>query len=415
MSDPNAKVVEVTQAEGSDTYGSVNQHPKVESPQTAFKVGVSVDRNKKCRRTMEECVLVPLALNLARRRTSLTFLPLCSAHSFIYDFGGIRACPFSPSSRHSERRADLSCPSLAGGQGYFAVFDGHAGKHAAEWCGHHFHEHLLDNLRKAPVTPIPDLLNATFHTVDTKLSELAASGNTHSGCTAVTCFLRLEDDQGQPAGDASGVCSDVVAVKEGQQVVADEGAALRAAQAGGSAPGGSSDDSTAQGLPELKRAGESAGADAGAGEAADKSSGHSRRRSAHEVKSRIKNLLTGRSDDFTASSPSTSASSASGSSTPAAAAARAPTVATPNVEIAGPAVTKSAAKRTLYTANVGDARAVLSRGGRAVRLTYDHKGSDAKEAKRISDAGGFVLNNRVNGASRSRRLFAVYLPRRGRL
>lgn len=26
------------------------------------------------------------------------------------------------------------------GQGFFAVFDGHAGKHAAEWCGQHFHE-----------------------------------------------------------------------------------------------------------------------------------------------------------------------------------------------------------------------------------------------------------------------------------
>jgi protein phosphatase PTC1 len=32
-----------------------------------------------------------------------------------------------------------------------------------------------------------------------------------------------------------------------------------------------------------------------------------------------------------------------------------------------------------------------------VRLTYDHKGSDAQEAKRITDAGGFVMNNRVNG------------------
>lgn len=54
-------------------------------------------------------------------------------------------------------------------------------------------------------------------------------------------------------------------------------------------------------------------------------------------------------------------------------------------------------KRVLYTANVGDARAVLCRGGRSVRLTYDHKGSDSQEAKRITDAGGFVLNNRVNG------------------
>ena len=32
-----------------------------------------------------------------------------------------------------------------------------------------------------------------------------------------------------------------------------------------------------------------------------------------------------------------------------------------------------------------------------MRLTYDHKGSDTQEAKRIMDAGGFVMNNRVNG------------------
>jgi len=40
---------------------------------------------------------------------------------------------------------------------------------------------------------------------------------------------------------------------------------------------------------------------------------------------------------------------------------------------------------------------MISRGGKAVRLTYDHKGSDTQEAKRIMDAGGFVMNNRVNG------------------
>lgn len=58
-------------------------------------------------------------------------------------------------------------------------------------------------------------------------------------------------------------------------------------------------------------------------------------------------------------------------------------------------------RRVLYTANAGDARAVLCRGGKAIRLTYDHKGSDKQEAKRITDAGGFVMSGRVNGKSNS--------------
>lgn len=56
-------------------------------------------------------------------------------------------------------------------------------------------------------------------------------------------------------------------------------------------------------------------------------------------------------------------------------------------------------RRVLYTANAGDARAVLARHGTGVRLTYDHKGNDKQEVRRIQEAGGFVLNNRVNGTS----------------
>lgn len=53
---------------------------------------------------------------------------------------------------------------------------------------------------------------------------------------------------------------------------------------------------------------------------------------------------------------------------------------------------------TLVTANVGDARAVLCRNMSAVRLSYDHKASDPHEARRIVEAGGFVMNNRVSGS-----------------
>lgn len=53
--------------------------------------------------------------------------------------------------------------------------------------------------------------------------------------------------------------------------------------------------------------------------------------------------------------------------------------------------------KKLYTANVGDARAVLCHDGKAHRLSYDHKANDSAEAKRVTDAKGFISYNRVNG------------------
>ena len=53
--------------------------------------------------------------------------------------------------------------------------------------------------------------------------------------------------------------------------------------------------------------------------------------------------------------------------------------------------------RRLYAANAGDARIVLVRDKKGVRLTHDHKASDPAEVARIQEAGGFVIMNRVNG------------------
>lgn len=51
----------------------------------------------------------------------------------------------------------------------------------------------------------------------------------------------------------------------------------------------------------------------------------------------------------------------------------------------------------VYCANVGDSRTLLCRNFSAYALSQDHKPSREDEAKRIKDAGGFIINNRVMG------------------
>lgn len=174
--------------------------PKVDNGGAcSFTVGVAEDRNLKCRRTMED------------------------AHTFIYNFGDRTDC------------------------GYFAVFDGHAGGEAAEWCAKNVHELLDRALTKDDEPSASHSLATAFQEADNQIAKL---GLRNSGCTAAVALLRWEEDK---------------------------------------------------------------------------------------------------------------------------------------------------KKRMLYVANVGDTRVVLCRGGRAFRLTYDHKGSDAHEGKRVANAGGVILNNRVNG------------------
>jgi len=51
----------------------------------------------------------------------------------------------------------------------------------------------------------------------------------------------------------------------------------------------------------------------------------------------------------------------------------------------------------MICANAGDSRTVLSKGGRAIDMSEDHKPELATELSRIQRSGGFVEDGRVNG------------------
>lgn len=197
-------------------------------------------------------------------------------------------------------------------------------------------------MRKDPSTPIPHLLNATFHAVDTQLSALSAAEGSHSGCTAVTCLLRLEDENGNPVGEGSGVAPHVVGGQKGK-LDGKPGEACEAAEAVGIDP--------TEGKP-----GSGEGQHPGGGKHAEPAAEsldlalteslrplYLRTGSSHDgsVKSKIKSMLS--SSGSKLNSLATSTSSTPSSQNP----------------VSGPAEVVKAAKRTLYTANAGDARAVL--------------------------------------------------------
>ncbi|TGO57752.1 hypothetical protein BCON_0062g00220 [Botryotinia convoluta] len=269
-------------------------------PRSTFKVGVWEDKNKKCRRTMED------------------------THAFLYNFlhtpAPVVGADSSSKSEKSDKVASDSSDSLARpvsaqsmmetDNGYFAIFDGHAGTFAADWCGKKLHLILEETIRKNPNTPIPELLDQTFTTVDAQLEKLPLK---NSGCTAVTAVLRWEDripNASSATGSTAIAPATAAAVKVAEETPKTE-------------DGGTDPKSTSQ---------------------------------------QPKAVLNAPTGDVQAKLKSTSSRA-----------------------------------RVLYTANVGDARIVLCRNGKALRLSYDHKGSDENEGKRVANAGGLILNNRVNG------------------
>lgn len=60
-------------------------------------------------------------------------------------------------------------------------------------------------------------------------------------------------------------------------------------------------------------------------------------------------------------------------------------------------VDKSQFPYQIVSCNIGDSRAVLSRYGKAIQLTVDHKPDHPEEEKRIEKMGGFVDGGRLDG------------------
>lgn len=55
------------------------------------------------------------------------------------------------------------------------------------------------------------------------------------------------------------------------------------------------------------------------------------------------------------------------------------------------------AKRVLYMANVGDSKAYICEESKVQELTYEHRGNDEDEIRRVEDAGGKMLVGRLEG------------------
>lgn len=224
-------------------------------------------------------------------------------HAYLYNFLGTPA-PSTESEVNGNAPSTTSASSeelsnvVETDNGYFAIFDGHAGTFAAEWCGKKLHLILEEIMRRNPSCSVPELLDQTFTSVDQQLEKLPLR---NSGCTAVIALLRWEDR-----------------VPNSQSATGSSALAPAAAAAS-------------------------------------------------------------KEEEESAETPTQAAPSTT------------PASAIPKLQ------EKALRQRVLYTANVGDARIVLCRNGKALRLSYDHKGSDENEGKRIANAGGLILNNRVNG------------------
>jgi serine/threonine protein phosphatase PrpC len=64
--------------------------------------------------------------------------------------------------------------------------------------------------------------------------------------------------------------------------------------------------------------------------------------------------------------------------------------------------------RVIYSANIGDSRAILIKQTEAIRLSYDHKAIDKNEIARVKSEGGLIIRKRLFGKLAITRAFGDF-------
>jgi protein phosphatase PTC1 len=77
--------------------------------------------------------------------------------------------------------------------GYFAIFDGHAGKETARWCGNNLHS-LLEQEISSPEAENVDMRNSLCSVFVKADNVIIKEGSGNSGCTAAVAVLKWELD-----------------------------------------------------------------------------------------------------------------------------------------------------------------------------------------------------------------------------
>lgn len=87
--------------------------------------------------------------------------------------------------------------------GYFAIFDGHAGKDSARWCGNNLHSLLEQEIyhyedSSAPNSNEYDMRDSLYKSFLKADQLIVEDGSGSSGCTAAVAVLRWETDEEAP-------------------------------------------------------------------------------------------------------------------------------------------------------------------------------------------------------------------------